>query len=161
MQEPGDTCEDPPSTTVIKCVFWGGPVTSDTATNEGQWREDFHVVIAGSNGYVKYGMPDVTGYSSVTLKDAAINAPLDCAGYDTYMGVKIFTNSGPFDPSLCAAACTETSEYNLAHPPASGVVQTCQAFNTYFLLKNGVVEGQYCAMVRKIPSRPKQILLEI
>lgn len=38
-------CTDPPSTTVIKCVYYGGPVTPASATNDGQWRRDFHVVI--------------------------------------------------------------------------------------------------------------------
>ncbi|KAG9593032.1 hypothetical protein KCV04_g20894, partial [Aureobasidium melanogenum] len=46
------SCANPSSTTNIKCVFWGGPVTTDNAKNNGQWRKDFHVVIAGSNGYV-------------------------------------------------------------------------------------------------------------
>ncbi|KEQ57716.1 uncharacterized protein M437DRAFT_31513, partial [Aureobasidium melanogenum CBS 110374] len=36
----------------IKCVYWGGPVTASNALNFGQYRNKFHVVIAGSNGYV-------------------------------------------------------------------------------------------------------------
>jgi len=47
---PADSCSNPASTTVIKCVLWGSPVTAETAVNSGQWRADFHVVIAGSNG---------------------------------------------------------------------------------------------------------------
>jgi hypothetical protein len=46
----GDYCRNPPSTTNIKCAFWGGPVTEDNAVNTGQWRKDFQIVIAGSNG---------------------------------------------------------------------------------------------------------------
>jgi len=38
---------------VIKCGLWGSPVTAAQATNYGQWQADFHVVIAGSNGYMK------------------------------------------------------------------------------------------------------------
>ncbi|KAI5242541.1 hypothetical protein E4T43_04740 [Aureobasidium subglaciale] len=46
------------------------------------------------------------GYSQNTVVDgAAINAPLNCNKADTYMGVKLF-NDGPFDTTLCAAACT-------------------------------------------------------
>ncbi|KEQ67485.1 uncharacterized protein M437DRAFT_28370, partial [Aureobasidium melanogenum CBS 110374] len=45
-------CNNPPSTTNIKCVFWGGAVTSDNANNFGQMRDGFNVVIAGSNGYI-------------------------------------------------------------------------------------------------------------
>lgn len=84
----------------------------------------------------------VKGYAEPTyLGNAAINAPLDCNGHDTYMGVKIWT-TGPFDPRLCAAACTATSDFDRTH----GFSQTCQFYNTYLLLKNGTAVGQYCAM---------------
>ncbi|KAK1701938.1 hypothetical protein BDP67DRAFT_483913 [Colletotrichum lupini] len=147
--EPADACPNPASTNVIKCVFWGGPVYENTATNRGQWRNQFEVVIAGSNGYVAQRADDQAGYSSaVYLGDNSINAPLDCAGYDTFLGSKIFTD-GPFDPKLCAAACTAQSEYNVAHPPANAPAQTCQFFNTFFVLKNGVPEGQYCSLYSK------------
>lgn len=123
------------------------------ATNVGQWRgSSFQVVIAGSNGYTKYSFPLPSGYTTPTdLGAAAIQAPLDCSGYDTYLGVRIFKDS-PFDPSLCAAACTAQTEYNLAHPPVNtdgskGHVQTCQFFDTYMLLKNGKPQFQECALV--------------
>ena len=48
--DPGNGCDDPASTVNIKCVLWGLPITADTATNRGQWRDNFEVVIAGSNG---------------------------------------------------------------------------------------------------------------
>ncbi|OHE99004.1 hypothetical protein CORC01_05694 [Colletotrichum orchidophilum] len=144
--EPADACPNPPSTNVIKCVFWGGPVYENTANNLGQWRNQFEVVIAGSNGYVAQRADPQPGFNSaVYLGDNSINAPLDCAGYDTFLGSKIFTD-GPFDPSLCAAACTAQSQYNLAHPPSNAPAQTCQFFNTFFVLKNGVPEGQYCSL---------------
>jgi hypothetical protein len=41
-------CPNPPSETNIKCVFWGVPVSSATATNSGQYRDSFQVVIAGT-----------------------------------------------------------------------------------------------------------------
>lgn len=47
-------CPNPPSTTNYKCTLWGAPVSSAEATNYGQWRESFHVVIAGSNGESAY-----------------------------------------------------------------------------------------------------------
>ena len=145
-QDPAAGCTNPPSTTVIKCVFWGGPVSKDNAKNGGQWRNQFQVVIAGSNGYVNKSIAPQDGYTGPTyLGNAAINAPLDCAGGDTFMGSKVFT-SGPFDAGLCSAACTAQSQYNLRHPPATGSPSTCQFFNTYLLLKNGVSVGQYCAM---------------
>ncbi|KAI8317307.1 hypothetical protein K4K59_008606 [Colletotrichum sp. SAR11_240] len=149
IQEPADSCPNPASTNVIKCVFWGGPVYESYTTNRGQWRNQFEVVIAGSNGYVAQRADNQAGYAPAAyLGDASINAPLDCAGYNTFMGSKIFTN-GPFDPKLCAAACTAQSEYNLRHPPKNAPAQTCQFFNTFFVLKNGVPEGQYCSLYSK------------
>ncbi|EMC94434.1 hypothetical protein BAUCODRAFT_58728, partial [Baudoinia panamericana UAMH 10762] len=50
---PGDACPDPDAITVIKCALWGSPVTAAQATNVGQWQENFHVLIGGSNGYMK------------------------------------------------------------------------------------------------------------
>lgn len=50
-------CVDPSSVTVIKCVFWGEPITASTATNTGYRRDNFQVVIAGSNGYVLNTVP--------------------------------------------------------------------------------------------------------
>ena len=48
---PDDTnCPNPPSTNKIGCSFWGTVATTQAATNYGQWRSGFNVVIAGSNG---------------------------------------------------------------------------------------------------------------
>ena len=48
--DPGDGCDNPPSITNIKCTLWGSQVDGDAATNTGQYRDNFQVVIAGSNG---------------------------------------------------------------------------------------------------------------
>lgn len=141
-----DSCSNPASVTQIKCVFWGGPVLQSNALNAGQWRKDFQVVIAGSNGYVNKTIAPALGYDEpIDLGDATINAPLDCSGHDTFMQSKFFT-SGPFDANLCAAACSAQSVYNLAHPPTTGEPKTCQFFTTYLLYKNGVALGQTCSM---------------
>ncbi|KAI7526860.1 glycoside hydrolase, partial [Hortaea werneckii] len=147
--EPAAGCPNPASTTNIKCVFWGGPVTKENALNTGQYRNQFQVVIAGSNGYVSNSVASPAGYGPATpLGNAAINAPYDKYGFDSYMGSAIFT-SGPFNAQLCADACSMKSAYNRAHPPTDGSpVQTCQFFNTYILYMNGPSnpQGQYCAM---------------
>ncbi|KAI0416359.1 hypothetical protein F5X98DRAFT_388110 [Xylaria grammica] len=142
----GDFCPDSQSTTLIKCVFWGGPTSVDNAKNTGFRYYDFDIVIAGSNAYDSLTAPLEDRYAAPeSLGTAQLNAPSDCGGFDTYLGSKMFTD-GPFDPALCAAACTAQSEYNLAHPPTTGSAQTCQFFNTYLLLKNGLPEGQVCSM---------------
>jgi len=142
----GSGCDNPPSTNVIKCVYYAGPLSMDTATNTGQWQDNFQVVIAGSNGYMANTVPTPNGYTApVSLGNATINAPLDMCNRDSYMGFKLFT-SGGFDASLCAAACSAQSEYNTAHPPANSPAQTCQFFSTYMLYKNGQPQGQYCSL---------------
>lgn len=49
----GYWCPNPASMTSFKCTLWGSSINSTMATNSGQWREDFQVVITGSNGYDK------------------------------------------------------------------------------------------------------------
>ncbi|TGO20685.1 hypothetical protein BPAE_0274g00050 [Botrytis paeoniae] len=147
--EPGASCEDPPSVTMIKCVFWGGPVSTENAVNSGQYRDNFQVVIAGSNGYTNNSIAPIPGYGNAQyLGNAAINAPYDSQGCNTYMGSTIFS-TGPFDASLCGAYCSAQSKYNLEHPPSDGSpVKTCQFFNTYLLYVNDLshTQGQYCAI---------------
>ncbi|KAJ9644470.1 hypothetical protein H2199_003433 [Coniosporium tulheliwenetii] len=146
INAPGDDCKNPPSSTHIKCVFWGGPVFTENAKNSGQWRRDFQVVIAGSNGYVSNSIKPIQGYTGPTyLGKASIQAPLDCSGSNTIVGSTMFTE-GPFDAGLCASACAAHNEYarNAAVKP-----RTCHFFNTYLLLKNGISTGQVCVLYSK------------
>ncbi|KAF1364570.1 hypothetical protein EJ07DRAFT_76454, partial [Lizonia empirigonia] len=46
-------CPNPPSSTLIKCVFWGDAVTKANTVNTGYTDQSFVVAIAGSNGYNK------------------------------------------------------------------------------------------------------------
>jgi hypothetical protein len=91
--------------------------------------------------------PQVNGYAaSASIDGSALAVPVDCTGYDTFMG-SLYFSGDPFDPSLCAEACTAQSQLNQIFPPADGPVQTCQFFNTYQLLRNGLLEWQVCSMV--------------
>jgi hypothetical protein len=47
---PAQSCTSPEPFTNVKCSIFGYPVAKASATNEGQWREQFQVVIVGSNG---------------------------------------------------------------------------------------------------------------
>lgn len=49
-KDPASTCDNPEPITNVKCSIYGYPVAEASATNEGQFRENFHVVITGSNG---------------------------------------------------------------------------------------------------------------
>ena len=74
---PASSCPNPPGTANIFCVLWGGPISQDNARNDGQWRDQYHVVISASNGYVLTS-------SLSPLSGKAINAPLDCNNDDAY-----------------------------------------------------------------------------
>ncbi|KAJ4356947.1 hypothetical protein N0V95_002890 [Ascochyta clinopodiicola] len=54
------SCLDPASVTNIKCVWWSSKISPGVNVNDGQYRGNFHVVIAGSNGYV--GTPTQRGF---------------------------------------------------------------------------------------------------
>ncbi|KEQ68039.1 hypothetical protein M436DRAFT_19437, partial [Aureobasidium namibiae CBS 147.97] len=83
-----------------------------------------------------------SGYTpNVQLNGAAINAPLNCNGADTFMGSKLF-NKGPFDTDLCATACRQA----FSTPAIIFMLTTCQFYNTYGLYKHGVYQGQYCSL---------------
>lgn len=144
--EPGPNCPNPASTTNIKCSLYGYPVAGNAATNLGQWRQDFQVVIAGSNGYSKIGkaLPSVKDFKAPTTLQAAINAPLD-NGYDTYNGMRLF-NENPYDPALCAAACQAQTDYDKAHPNSDGTYKPCNFFTSYILTQNEVPLGTYCTL---------------
>lgn len=47
---PAPGCASPDPVTNVKCSIFGYPVAKASATNQGQWREKFQVVIVGSNG---------------------------------------------------------------------------------------------------------------
>jgi hypothetical protein len=84
-----------------------------------------------------------SGFASIAIPaSAAVNAPLNCNGEDTFMGSRLFTLT-PFDETLCATACTAQNTYNLKHPPQSGSPKICRFYNTYVLLKDGASQGQY------------------
>lgn len=92
--------------------------------------------MAGSNGYVRdvpSGEPSFPGWSVESLGAAAIEAPLDCKGKETYMGLQ-YWHDGKFDIERCLAAC------DAAQGPK------CVFVNTYVQRQDGVPYSQHCAM---------------
>lgn len=142
---PAPACPTPASFTNIKCTLWGSGVTAESAVNYGQYREQFHVVIAGSNGYTKSNPPNpIPGFSGPTEFGGAINAPLNAQGKNTYIGVKYF--KGVYNALLCASACQANTAYNHRHARADGSYDACNFFNAYFLSKNNIPDGTYCSL---------------
>ncbi|KAL9008752.1 MAG: hypothetical protein Q9173_006155, partial [Seirophora scorigena] len=146
-------CANPASLTNFKCTLWGATVSAAQATNTGQWRDEFHVVIAGSNAYNKATPPPgIACYTGPDALGGAINAPMNALGQDTYMGYKYhpFSQSQGYDPSTCAADCNSQTAYNSRHPAADGSYQSCVFFNAYVLSMNGVPQGLYCSMYTQV-----------
>ncbi|KAI4122903.1 MAG: hypothetical protein LQ338_005555 [Usnochroma carphineum] len=148
-----DSCPNPPSITNYKCTLWGAAVSAAEATNKGQWRDSFQVVIAGSNAYNKASPPPaIACYTGPVELGGAINAPYNAQGQNTYMGYKYhpFSQYQGYDPSTCAADCNAQTAYNKRHPAADGSYQTCSFFNAYVLSVNGVPQGLYCSMYTQV-----------
>lgn len=143
-QDAGDNCLNPASTTNIKCSLWGSQIDQTTATNNGQWRRDFQVVIAGSMGYNKLAAPPAAqGFAPPVSLAGAINAP-----DDSYMGYKFYP--GAYNPAQCTNACLAQTAYNQKHPKSDGTYNTCTFTNSYVLSKNGAPQGTYCSMYSSV-----------
>jgi len=140
---PADACPNPASTTPIKCTLWGAQLDASMATNNGQWRDQFHVVIAGSNGYSSTSPPpSFTNFTGPSDRlGGAIQAPL-VNGVNPYLGMNMF--SGPFDPSQCAAACEAKTLYD-RETATNGAYMPCNFFAAYVLSENNLAQGTYCA----------------
>ena len=144
--DPTADCKNPVSVTNYKCSLWGYAITDATATNKGGYRYDFHVVIAGSNGYTKLAPPPgQPGFSGPAELGGAINAP------SGYMGMKYY--AGNYDPGLCSSACTATTAYDRRHPKSTGAYDACNFFNSYVLSKNNVPQGTYCSLYTQAWAR--------
>ena len=121
-------CPNPPPTGNVKCSIYSNPLTTASATNAGQYRDDFHVVITASNAYNKqFGslVPSPVSDSSrnfakPTSLQAAINAPFEVLyntqkSIDTYIGTTWFVD-GVFSPDKCAIRCDDlTAAEKAAH----------------------------------------------
>lgn len=91
-------------------------------------------MIAGSNIYVAIAPSPVSGFNGpFTYGNRTIQAPLG------YMGVQTFSQSQPYDPSVCAAACDQKSAFDVAHGlPSAANPDICNFFVAYVLYKNGI-----------------------
>ncbi|KAI9876050.1 MAG: hypothetical protein M1830_007443 [Pleopsidium flavum] len=129
---PASGCDDPPSITNFKCTLWGSGVTAAAAVNSGQYRDQFHVVIAGSN--VELG--------------GAIDAPV-ANGLNTTQAAMYYP--GPYNPQICAAACLALNTKQKGNAKQKGDtkkadVNACVFFNSYVLSIANVPAGTYCSL---------------
>ena len=191
----GYWCPNPSSITNFKCTLWGSNLEAATATNQGGWREDFNVVVTGSNGYDATNTtlpPNVVDTVSNTTSTAVVSSvlstvsvsatsaasssvkssstsssaaaatttassgptwgsPKTCGGKainapNYWMGSKFFP--GPFNPQVCADYASYQHVLNKKSAIAAGksYFTPCNSFNAYYLHKNGIPHGTYCAL---------------
>ena len=136
-----DVCPNPDAITNYKCALWGSGIDKAAATNDGQYRIDFHVVIEASNGYDKSNNTtpaSCPGWTPPTHCGGAIAAAL-------YFLVAEFF-AGPFNPGLCAAYAEAQTAYNRANADENGTYSPANMFNAYMMNKNGVAQGTYCSL---------------
>ncbi|KAH8879776.1 hypothetical protein GQ53DRAFT_853156 [Thozetella sp. PMI_491] len=123
------------SATLIKCAFYGQPVTSGEAVNSYQYWGSFKIVYAGANAYYKYAAT-VDGFKApVSFGGAAINAPAPVINHG-YLRSQTFGTNVPFDPSLCAASCNAQTTYNAKHSLYNGAA--CVFFDAFIVYENGL-----------------------
>jgi hypothetical protein len=121
----GENCPDPSSITNFKCTLWGSGVSKEAATNFGDYRESFHTVIVGSNGYEKTNTttpPTCPGFNPPKpCGGAAINKP-SCA-----VGSHFFP--GPYDPNVCGAFAKAQLQINIGATVKGGKYLPVNFFN--------------------------------
>jgi len=140
----GYWCPNPSAITNYKCTLWGSNIDGTTAVNAGGWREDFNVIVTGSNGYDK---TNVTTPAAVP----AYNPPQNCSskaidGGNYWLGSKFFP--GIFDASLCASYANATNALNrqAAVNASQRSYTPCNMFNALHIYKNGIPQGTHCRL---------------
>lgn len=131
----------------VKCALYSSILSQDYATNFGQYRQQFQVAIAGSNAYVLSSLLPGGGYTAApgtvggqVQNGAAINAPLDANGNNTYAGNQ-WWNDGQLNVARCAQACSAHTAYTQQH---GGL--PCNFINTYLQTQPGqTLEQQQCS----------------
>lgn len=167
---PGPGCLDPTAGVSVRCALWGSATSygQSQAQNLGEWRQNFMVIVTGSNGY-NLNTPPST-YANYTVPQPYLGAVAPSS--PNYIASTFY--SGPagaapgsaslWDPSQCTAACNAQTVANQANYNATSMVSTYQAcnfVNAFKLVYNGTLQGTYCRLFNDtaptlIPSNTNQ-----
>lgn len=151
---PSANCTQPASITNYKCTLWGSSVDKASATDSGQYRGQFQVVITGSDGFEKTN-------TTTPAYCPGWQPPQQCPNHgsqghnhpSTCIGTSFFP--GPFNPLLCAAYAEAQNAINAKSSIWRQWIQfftgnynplRCDFFNAYMLKKNGHALGTYCGL---------------
>ena len=149
--DPAFNCPNPASITNYKCSLWGSSIDASSATNEGGYRNEFQVVIVGSNGYDKTN-------NTTPPTPPTWSPPNKCpggaisAGGAYHIGSHFFP--GPFNPGLCGvyAQAQTAKNRDAARQQGKKSYTPCNMFNAYMVHLNGVPQGTYCSLFDTVLS---------
>lgn len=128
-------CANPSSTVNIKCVFWGGAVAAANANNFGQWRDNFQVLVAGSNGYMNsvYAAKLAAKATATSSSSSAAASATDAAGNVYTIYYSSDSTQGAYSNTQAASSYTDCMT-------ACDADSQCNAF-TYVGGNNGQGSG--------------------
>ncbi|KAF2170002.1 hypothetical protein M409DRAFT_51780 [Zasmidium cellare ATCC 36951] len=132
-------CPTSDAQTLVKCAFYGNPLVSSEATNDGQYTgRDFYTSIAGSNAYTVIP-PTPAGFTGpVSFGAYTIKAPQGSNTCTYTQEQKTFPGVG-YDPQVCADACNAKSDYNQRQAAKTSNptnYRKCRFFDAYVAYKN-------------------------
>lgn len=133
---PDDSCPNPTAAAQITCALYGSPVEASQATNIGQYRKDFMVVIQGSNGYNLNPVPaSVSSFQGPTALDGVAYSS------NIYLGQKYFST---YDVSQCSTLCNAYTANSKSQNAQSSTYTPCNYFNVFNLTLNGQTQLMGC-----------------
>lgn len=151
--DPGATCLNPTAAVSVRCALWGNAVNSAQAQNIGEVRNQFMVLVQGSNGYNKnIAPPSVAGFTGPQALAAAVDATASSPAA-AFLLSSTFSTAG-YNTSLCANLCLTTTANNrkLASAAGNATYAPCNYFNTFNLVYNNTVQGMYCEIFSTVES---------
>lgn len=139
--DPGDNCTDPSSTTRIKCSFWSQSLSPSDATNNGQYCANFHVVIAGSNGYNGgCAASSTTTTASATTTTSSSTASSSTTSTSTTSSSAISTTTKA--STTTTAPASTWAPWMLTTCPSPEITYTAADGSTWAICKGTDYQGQ-------------------
>jgi len=144
------SCQNPSSVANYKCSIFGSSIGKEAAVNTGEKRNDFEVVIVGSNGYQKKQKPNPPNgwHNPQDCKSKLHDQPRYCLGQKSF--------PGPFDASICAAYAAKQNLVNQKAGLISMILgffgyspARCVQFQAAEVLHEGAAWGTHCRLFTK------------
>jgi hypothetical protein len=135
---PDNSCPNPSGAASITCALYGSPLSASQATNIGQYRKDFMVVIQGSNGYNLNPAPaSISNFQGPNALDAVAYSS------NINIGQKYFST---YDVTQCSSLCNTYTANSKASAQSSksSTYTPCNYFNVFNVTLNGQSQLMGC-----------------